>query len=866
MRPARADRFAPRRAVRCAATLVAIIAATALPSVRAGAQSGRACSPAGAGVPTHDGAWPSPLDTIVSLWARGISLRDALDRLGASSGVPLAYSSDLLPLDRPVCVVAERQPLGVVLATLLSGTSVQAQVIAHKVVLAPTGSSHEAPPAKVSVLERVIVTGSAVAASRRPFAVGVEVIEGDELRLSGDGGLATALDAYVPGLWLWQQSPGSLVAQYGGVRGASSFSTSYPKMYIDGVEVANPLLVTQLDPDVVDRVEVIRGPQGSALYGSDAISGVINVITRHDGGSASGANVQVSSLAGASASQFGTSLVPTHDQRIAIRGGTNLRSAGLALEFGQTGAVFPSTQSRQMTLVGDARRVTSIVTLSSSARLFDRRAGIGNNPLLPVPSAARAMDSTSGMYGPGDMDGPGGGRNEVRYSVPTPRDGDQHVRLYTLGGSATIATHGVWTHTLLAGIDGYRLDNVADATNPFDAGVDPSRRGAAGSADRTTLRASSVAQLGGTGAIPATTLTMSIEQSVLRQRFATLMLQPASPGQRYPSVAEGYARAWNHNTGMLAQASTAWRDALFLTGGLRVERNDAFSGNDRYPVLPLLGASYVRAIGPIEMKLRSSYGKGIRPPSTTVRDAWGEPMSPVAARAGLDPEVQTGIESGIELYAGNMFSLQATRFDQRATGLIQNVAVAVDTQLRGGSPERRIRFQPENVGEITNRGWELQAAAHRGALGVKGTFTSVDSRVRAVADGYLGDLRVGDRMLAVPARTASLGASWTGAGWSTTLTATRANDWINYDRVALSRAYTSTDGAEQREVTGWRLRNFWRTYDGDTHLRVSASHDVGRGLELLLAGDNLLGGQLGEPDNLTIRQGRTITGGIRASF
>ncbi len=55
-----------------------------------------------------------------------------------------------------------------------------------------------------------------------------------------------------------------------------------------------------------------------------------------------------------------------------------------------------------------------------------------------------------------------------------------------------------------------------------------------------------------------------------------------------------------------------------------------------------------------------------------------------SGRAGLDPEVQTGIENGIELYVGGLFSLQATRFDQRATGLIQNVAVAVDTQLRGG--------------------------------------------------------------------------------------------------------------------------------------------------------------------------------------
>ena len=101
----------------------------------------------------------------------------------------------------------------------------------------------------------------------------------------------------------------------------------------------------------------------------------------------------------------------------------------------------------------------------------------------------------------------------------------------------------MWTHTLLAGLDGYRLDNVADATIPFDAGVDPSRRGAAGSADRTTLRASSVAQLGGAGAIPATTLTLSIEQSVLRQRVATLAIGSASPGERYATVVDDVARA-----------------------------------------------------------------------------------------------------------------------------------------------------------------------------------------------------------------------------------------------------------------------------------------------------------------------------------
>jgi iron complex outermembrane receptor protein len=846
--------------VRTACPVAAL--AIAFAAAPAAAQSNRACASPQPAPAANLRAWTAPLDAPVTLRARGITLRDALDRLGAVSGVPLAYSSDLLPLERPVCVAADRRPLGEVLATLLAGTDVQALVVARKVVLTPTTSPRSAGASRVSVLERVVVRGNAVAPSRRPLAVGVEVIEGQDLRAGGHTGLSGALDAFVPGLWLWDQAPGSLVAQYGGVRGASSFSASYPKMYIDGVEVANPLLVTQLNPDVIDRVEVIRGPQGSALYGSDAISGVINVITRHDGTSPSGARLEFSSLAGASASRFGAHLVPTHEQRVALRSGTRLGSAGLAVQFGQTGAVFPAAQSRQVTIAGDARRVTSSMTLSGSARMFDRRAGVGSNPLIVGPHPASVSETSSGGA---DALGALAGEGEPTIAPPAPRR-DQHVRLYTAGGSATISTHGAWTHTMLAGLDGYRIDNVADATNPFDGGVDPSRQGAAGSADRTTLRATSVAQLEGSGAIPAATLTLSIEQSVLRQRHTATTLGSALPGPRIPPVMEDGPSVWNHNTGMLAQVSTAWRDALFVTGGLRLEHNDAFSGDDRYPLLPLLGAAFVRSLGPVEIRLRSSFGKGIRPPLTMVRAALGEATPRESMRPGLDAEVQTGIESGIELYAGELFSLQATRFDQRATGLIQNVAVASETPLRSGARVRRIYFRLENVGEITNRGWELQAALRRGALGMKGTFTTVDSRVRAVSDGYLGDLRPGDRMLAVPARTASLSATWTRARWTAALTATRAADWINYDRVALARAYASSDGVQHHDATGWRLRSFWRPYDGQTHLRLSGSRDLGRGLELLVVGDNLLGGQLGEPDNLTIRQGRTITGGLRASF
>ncbi|MEO8335657.1 MAG: TonB-dependent receptor plug domain-containing protein [bacterium] len=814
------------------------------------------------------GGWAPPLDTRVSLHVRDVSLRDALDRLTAASKVQLAYSADFLPVDRRVCLSADGEPVGALLATLLRGTSVQVLVVAGRVVLSPgatQASATEPVSRSVSVLERVVVTGNAVAAPRRPLVIGVEVIDGEQLRRQSFGSLAEALNASVPGVWSWSQSPSSLVAQYGSIRGASSFGSSSPKIYIDGVEVANPLLVTQLNPDVVDHVEVIRGPQGSALYGSDAISGVINVLTRHDGGGYPSPAISVRSMAGAAGSAYATGLVPTHEQRLTLRTGTNVRSAGLAVAFGQTGALFPSSDTRQIAAVSDARLVTSRETLAMSARFFDKRSGIGPNPILsgiiPVVPATGSQ-------------GQGGGSN---MPIVSSTDPTQSVRQYTLSTSAAFVTEGPWTHSLLAGVDGYSLNNVADAIGPLTSAVDSALRAARGNGDRFTLRESSVARFGSDDS-PGT-LTLGVEHAVLRQASTYTTRTPGAAGQ-FPTATDALHETWNHNTGLISQLSMSWRDAIFATGGLRLERNDAFSGDDRYPLLPMAGLAVVSSVGPAEIKWRAAYGKGIRPPQTPARGAaqgyagnlgYNGGQAPVTVGVlvpALDPEVQAGYEGGFEIYLGRAASMQLTRFDQDVTGLIQNVAVAVDTFARGGTIERRMRYQLQNVGEITNTGWELQGNVMQGPFTLAGSFTSVDSRVRALANGYLGDLRPGDRMLDVPARTGSLTFTYAADRWYASLGATRAMDWINYDRLSLATTFAQSNGysMKDKDLTGANLRSFWKAYDGETHLRLTGSRDFSRGVSLLLTGENLLGGQLGEPDNVTIRPGRTVTAGLRASF
>jgi len=85
--------------------------------------------------------------------------------------------------------------------------------------------------------------------------------------------------------------PGVDIAQYGGLGQGSSMlirgtNASHVLVLIDGVPVARPGITNtadfnQIPVSLVQRVEYIRGPR-SAVYGSGAIGGVINRITRSD--------------------------------------------------------------------------------------------------------------------------------------------------------------------------------------------------------------------------------------------------------------------------------------------------------------------------------------------------------------------------------------------------------------------------------------------------------------------------------------------------------------------------------------------------------------------------------------------------------
>jgi iron complex outermembrane receptor protein len=288
----------------------------------------------------------------------------------------------------------------------------------------------------------------------------------------------------------------------------------------------------------------------------------------------------------------------------------------------------------------------------------------------------------------------------------------------------------------------------------------------------------------------------------------------------------------------------------------------------------MIGGALVHDYGDITVKLRSAYGRGIRPATTPVREmGWFDPRRP---QLDLAPEAQSGIETGVDLFFGKTLGLQITRYDQLASGLIQRVAYVAYTprsgqQSPGGYPssqptspeDRHIAYALQNVGQITNRGWELKSDLNFGALGFSGTFSTVDSRVKQVARGYIGDMRAGDRMLEVPSSTGSLSASWLANGWAGSLTASRSWNWIDYDRVALAGAFSNSTQTDA-QLVGQQLRNYWLNYSGVTRLRANVARTLFRGFSFTVSGENLLNRQHGEPDNVTVVPGRTVSFGLKA--
>jgi vitamin B12 transporter len=187
--------------------------------------------------------------------------------------------------------------------------------------------------------QQIVVTASGVPELVSETPAAVTVLDSEEIERSAARDLGDLLRR-VPGLTLARSgSPGKLASLF--IRGGSSKQTL---VLFDGVEVNNPFFsgydFGHVSTAGIARVEVVRGPY-SALYGSDAVSGVINVLTRQRGTFAS-ADVQ--------AGERGL-----RNGRIGGAGGRDRWRASGSLELRTDEGFAPNDDLEQTSAVGEIR-------------------------------------------------------------------------------------------------------------------------------------------------------------------------------------------------------------------------------------------------------------------------------------------------------------------------------------------------------------------------------------------------------------------------------------------------------------------------------------------------------------------------------
>ncbi|PHS26709.1 MAG: outer membrane cobalamin receptor protein BtuB, partial [Robiginitomaculum sp.] len=123
----------------------------------------------------------------------------------------------------------------------------------------------------------IIIIGSHTPIPMVEMTAAISVIEGPQIAALGNVFAADALRS-IPGVSVNRSGPAGSLTQVR-LRGSEA---NHVLVLIDGIEASNPFSgefsFATLPADGISRIEVLRGEQ-SALWGSDAIGGVINFIT-----------------------------------------------------------------------------------------------------------------------------------------------------------------------------------------------------------------------------------------------------------------------------------------------------------------------------------------------------------------------------------------------------------------------------------------------------------------------------------------------------------------------------------------------------------------------------------------------------------
>ena len=128
-------------------------------------------------------------------------------------------------------------------------------------------------------LGEVVVTGVGVATQKKLVPIEVSTLSSKDFPKSATTNINQALQGQIAGAQVIQRSgqPGASAQII--LRGFTNLSGTTPLIILDGVQTQSDIL-TDLDPNIVDRIEIVKGSAGGMLYGAAGGNGVIQIFTK----------------------------------------------------------------------------------------------------------------------------------------------------------------------------------------------------------------------------------------------------------------------------------------------------------------------------------------------------------------------------------------------------------------------------------------------------------------------------------------------------------------------------------------------------------------------------------------------------------
>ena len=476
-------------------------------------------------------------------------------------------------------------------------------IVAGLVGAAPLAAQQ---PGDTVALNPIVVTATRLPAPLASATAAVTVMTGAELQRRGILTVGDALRS-VPGADVVETGPyGSATSLF--LRGGES---DYVRVLVDGVPLNAPggaVDLATLSTADVARIEVVRGP-ASVLYGSDAVSGVVQIFTRSGRGPA---HWEASGQGGT----FGE-----RSWQAALAGGRPEETAGWRLGWSR---------------FEDA----GVYAFNNAYRndVADASLSLAPDPRSRALVSARYTDAT--------------------YHYPTDGSGNLRYLNQFQAGRTVVASLDAGRYVTPA-LETRVLLGLSEGTGRVDQG--PNNAGdtlgyyAYWSMDRLSRRsadARAIVHLAGGGAVTAGAV---IETEA--ERTHTLSLS-----RQYPSdTGSLIVSRWNRAA--YAEAVTGPLSRLSLNAGVRAERNEAFGSF----FTTREGAAYRLGAGGWP-KLRATFGTAFKEPSFFENYATGY----VVGNPALQPERSTSWDAGLEqgLWGGRLVA-SATWFAERFRNLIQ---------------------------------------------------------------------------------------------------------------------------------------------------------------------------------------------------